>query len=152
MIRAVSAYRCMMTAQTAEVLAADASGNPMMTVGKYGKGQIFYINLAIERMAVAEMPGCFHGEDVNPVYLLYREAMERAGIRRAVTKLLPGVGITEHPLDAHRTVCVAVNYEPEEAVCPLEVSGTVKEVWNGAWENGTLRIGGNDGAVFVVEH
>ena len=103
-------------------------------------------------MAVAEMPGCFHGEALNPVYLLYREAMERAGIRRAVTKLLPGVGITEHPLDAHRTVCVAVNYEPEEAVCPLEVSGVVKEVWNGAWENGTLRIGGNDGTVFVVEH
>ena len=62
------------------------------------------------------------------------------------------VGITEHPLDAHRTVCVAVNYEPEEAVCQLEISGVVKEVWNGAWENGTLRIGGNDGTVFVVEH
>lgn len=152
MIRAVSAYRCMMTAQTAEVLAADSTGNPMMTVGKYGKGQIFYINLAVERMAVAELPGCFHGEELNPVYLLYREAMERAGIRRVVTKLLPGVGITEHPLDAHRTVCVAVNYEPEEAVCPLEISGVVKEVWNGAWENGTLRIGGNDGTVFVVEH
>jgi len=91
------------------------------------------------------------GEGLELFYLLYREAADRIGIKRTATKLLPGVGITEHALEDGRTVCVAVNYEPEEAVCPVAVNGKVVQTWNGEWSSGTLRIAGNDAAVFLVE-
>ena len=32
----------------------------------------------------------------------------------------------------------------------VDVAGRVSRVWNGALENGKLRVGGNDGAVFEV--
>lgn len=150
-MRGVSAFRSLVVAERAEVLAADTDGNPVMTVADYGRGRIFFVNLAVEKMSVAEMPGCFHGEALNPLYLLYREAADRIGIKRTATKLLPGVGITEHALEDGRTVCVAVNYEPEEAVCPVAVNGKVVQTWNGEWSSGTLRIAGNDAAVFLVE-
>ena len=92
----------------------------MMTAASFGKGQIFFVNLPLEQQSV-ENGGCFHGENLNPLYLLYREAAERAGIRRLVKTELPGVGITEHPLENGKTVCVAINYEPEEAICGAPV-------------------------------
>lgn len=150
-MRGVSAFRSLVIAERAEVLAADTDGNPVMTVSGYGKGRIFFVNLAIEKMSVAEMPGCFHGDALNPLYLLYREAAERAGVKRTAVTPLPGVGITEHVLDDGRTVCVAVNYEPEEAVCPVAVNGKIVQTWNGEWNSGSLRIAGNDAAVFLVE-
>ncbi len=149
-LEARGAYRSLVKAERAEVLAADADGNPMMTAASFGKGQIFFVNLPLEQQSV-ENGGCFHGENLNPLYLLYREAAERAGIRRLVKTELPGVGITEHPLENGKTVCVAINYEPEEAICPLSVSGRVAEVWNGDFRNGTLRIAGNDAAVLLIE-
>lgn len=147
----ISEFRSRVTAERAEVLAAEPDGNPIMTVANYGSGRVFFVNLAIERMAVAKQPGCFHGDALNPFYLLYKEAAEHVGLKRLVTKLLPGVGITEHPLDGRRTVCIAVNYEPEETVCPLAVDGRITQIWNGRWEDGALRIAGNDAAVFLVE-
>ena len=149
-LEARGAYRSLVKAERAEVLAADADGNPMMTAASFGKGQIFFVNLPLEQQSV-ENGGCFHGENLNPLYLLYREAAERAGIRRLVKTELPGVGITEHPLENGKTVCVAINYEPEEAICPLCVTGRVAEVWNGDFRNGTLRIAGNDAAVLLIE-
>ncbi len=149
-MHAVQAFRSLVKAERAEVLAADSGGNPIMTAAALGRGQVFFVNLPLEQTAV-QKSGCFHGEDLNPLYLLYREAAERAGVRRLVKTELPGVGITEHPREDGKTICVAINYEPEEAFCPLEVSGRIREVWNGELRDGTLRIAGNDAAVFLVE-
>ena len=49
-------------------------------------------------------------------------------------------------------MCVAVNYEPAPASCPVTFAGNVKQCWGaGAVKDGRLEIAANDAVVFIVE-
>ena len=133
------------------VLGASASGRTMVTSHAYGRGRVLYCNFPIESDSVYRTD-CFTGEHPNPRYLVYRTAAKAAGIVRTVEKELPGVGITEHRLPDGRVACVAVNYEPSPASCPVSFSGRVTQSWGaGSVRDGKLEIGANDALVFIVE-
>lgn len=149
-MRATGTHCRLLTVKHADVLAETSGGNPVMTVAQYGKGRIFFINLDVENQAVTRIRGCFHGEKLNLLYLLYREFARLAGLRRTVTLQTPYIGLTEHPVNENTTLCIAVNYEPEEITCGMETQWTVGRVWRGSCGNGQLTVGGNDAAVFEV--
>ena len=132
------------------VLGATANGNAMATVSDYGRGRVVFVNAPIERDAFLRA-GAFEGDNPNPLYLVYREAARIAGVRRVVEKLdAPCVGFTEHPVGDGRTVVVAVNHEPREVDCPVQIHGTLGRVWCGAVSADRIVLPANDAAVFEV--
>ena len=133
------------------VLAKDAAGNAYLTVCGYGKGQVVYVNSAIERDSFLQ-GGAYFGKGLNPLYLVYREAARLAGVRRVVEKPAdcPNVGLTEHPDGTGGTVVVAINYDPEPVTCSIRVTGRVEKVYRGRVADGQVVLGANDVAIFSV--
>ena len=143
-------YRSLLIPENADVLAEDSNGNPMMTSAAYGKGHLILINLPLELVAVTESSGCFYGNNLNPYYLLYRKGAEIAGVRHNVFCPEPGIGVTEHPLDAEHTLALLINYDPEPTECRLSLTGSLERVWRGTFVNDRLQIGANDCAILLL--
>ena len=148
-INAFSTTKTVITPQRSEVLGRAADGRAMVTSFACGKGHVIYCNFPIESDSVCRSD-CFYGKSVNPRYLVYRTAMETAGVVRKVVKDLPGVGLTEHRLKDGRTAVVAVNYDDFAVECPVKIAGTVERVWGGEVKDGVLRLGANAAAVFTI--
>lgn len=143
---------CRLLAAGAEVLSATASGEPVFTKFRNGKGTVLLCNAPIDRQAVGKATA-FTGERVDPYYLVFREAAKAAGIRHVVEKGdCPWVGITEHPAEDGSTIVMAINFEPREIVCPISVDGGIGCVWRGEiGRKGELRLAPNDVALFEVK-
>lgn len=133
------------------VLAKDAAGNAYLTVCGYGKGKVVYVNGAIERDSFLQ-GGAYYGANLNPLYLVYREAARQAGVRRLVEKPAdcPNVGLTEHPDGTGGAIVVAINYDPEPVTCPVRVAGRVGQVYKGTVKDGRVVLAANDVAIFEV--
>ena len=142
---------CRILAKGAEILAEDAeTGDAMMTSHVCGRGRILVVNAPVDVSAI-DRTDCFAGDSLNPAYLVYREAMRIAGVRRVVEKGdAPTVGLTEHAFGDGRTLVVAVNYGPQPVRCPITVAGHVASVYRGRVENDAIDFDGNDVAVFEV--
>ncbi len=150
-LRVQSASTVRILPKRSRVLAKDAAGNAYLTVCDYGKGKVVYVNSAIERDSFLQ-GGAYFGANLNPLYLVYREAARLAGVRRVVEKsaACPNVGLTEHPDGADGTVVVAINYDPEPVTCPIRVDGRVGRVFKGTVEDGKIVLSANDVAIFRV--
>lgn len=135
--------RSQLTAIRAEILAEETDGNPLMTVCQYGRGNVYFINAGIERLA-AETPG------ENDFWRLYQLFADHCGIRRRVTADTPGVGLTEHELTDHRVLVVVVNYTRETRHCSISPSMSFLQSWNGYVENSVLSIAAHETAVLLL--
>ena len=131
-------YRRILTAESADVLAKDSTGNPALTVNSYGKGKVVFFNAAIERNApLAGWP-------------VYAVAAKMAGVARKVTRTNPLLGLTEHPVGDGETIVVAINYSSERMEDRLAVSGVVDKVWRGDVTQDAIRLEANEAAVFRI--
>ena len=125
----------------AEVVLSDVAGAPLMTSFAIGKGKVLFFNAALE--ANAGLCG----------WPVYRKAARLAGVKRRVEATDDGVrlGLTEHPDGSGRTYVVAINYAREPVRCPVRVAGAVGRVWNGAYSDGVLSVGANDGCIVELK-
>ena len=154
-----------------EVVARDAGGNVAVARRRLGKGKILVVNFALEKFVAESAPNAVDGDFTNELWRIYAWAAREAGVRRLVAKTDPRLVLTEHlsgvattprrrnggasddegvVATSPATLVCALNTRPEETEFSIDVAGRVGRVWNGAFENGRLRIGGNDGAVFEV--
>ena len=143
---------CRILSHESEVIGTDAEGSPMMTVMKHGKGNVVFVNFAAESDAFLK-GGAYWGKNLNPMYLIYREAARIAGVERVLKKPadVPNVGITEHRLADDRTLAVVVNYDPAPVGMELSAKGHVVSVWGaGAVDGNRLSLGDNDCCVLEV--
>ena len=131
------------------VLARTSAGEPVVTVGSFGRGKVVFVNFAIEIGAVCSSD-CFAGTRPNMLHLVYRAAAKEAGVVRRVESDMPSVGFSEHKAADGRIVIVAINYEPVPVKAPVVVRGSIGEVWRGKAADGLLEIPANDAAVFEV--
>lgn len=132
------------------VLAATSDGEPALTCFASGKGRVLVCNSPIDREAIARTDA-FTGKALMPYYLVFMEAKRLAGVKRVVEKAdCPSVVITEHPASDGRTIVVAVNCEPEPVAFEIETEATVEAVYRGEVTGRSVRIEGNDAAVFAV--
>jgi hypothetical protein len=138
------------------VLGCEADGNPALTRAECGRGQMIFLSVPIEQY-VSSTPGSLHGASAQPFWKIYGELARPFMRGRAVSKDLPQVGLTEHPLDEGRRVVVAINYSPD----PVDVSLTLAEgwAWADAWYGAGPKqagstwhshIAANDAAVLLV--
>ncbi len=94
----------------AEVLARADDGNVLFARHAYGKGTIYYMNLALER-SVWYRDTAFKNSDDYPYYKVYQEIGKDILSRRLVKKSDPQVGVTEHKVNDHEWIVVAINYD-----------------------------------------
>ena len=150
-ITANDGMTCRMIAAGAEVLGKTASGEPMFTKFKNGKGIVLTCNAPIDRQAIARTD-TFTGENIHPYYLVMREAAKIAGLKSVVEKGdCPWVGFTEHPAADGSTIVMAINFEPRAMECPVKINGTVGRVWRGEVKDGKVVLGPNEAALFEVK-
>ncbi len=76
---------------TATVLATDQSGDPIVTVNAYGKGQVYYINFPLEETLLSKNRA-FDGD----AYKLYEYVFHKTLPTANVTKNNKMVGVTEN--------------------------------------------------------
>ena len=88
---------------TADVIAADADGFPVILEQKYGEGKLIFVNAALENNVFA--PG-------NELYRVYRKLAAVAGVE--VPEKSPEIGITTHKTADGRTLKFYINYADHE--------------------------------------
>jgi len=148
-------YKLITRSVGAEVLAADAEGVPMFCRFHYGRGRVYFLNVALE-MVLAKNPGCFEA-DAPDYARFYRTFAEDLIGRRAIRKSprLQALALTEHPIDSERLVCVGVNHSTEKIETDLQIDPAVSNVRPLAGEvvigEGRLTISVPAGKGFVVE-
>lgn len=102
-------------ATSAEVLATDENGKPVMTKNTYGKGVVYFLAYPIEELAGKE-PGVISGSAAAKAYYkFYNELKEFRSSEKTVIKDNPYVTYTEHVADDNTIVVVAVNCVPRES-------------------------------------
>jgi hypothetical protein len=113
-------FRSGLKSMGAKILGAEPDGNPAFACFDIGKGRVYFLSFPLE-LALAGRPGAFHHADASPFWHIYARIFSH-GAGRVVSRDLPAVGMTEHPLDSHRRIAVLVNYAPEEAKTRLTLA------------------------------
>ena len=119
-----------------------------MSVKRLGKGRLIAVNFALEKCIVEQESEVVDNSFSNELWRIYAYAAREAGVSRLVTRDDPRVVLTEHP--GTPALVTALNTRDEPVACPISVRGRVGRVWNGAFADGILSIGPNDGCVFEV--
>lgn len=130
----------------AEVIAESETGNLMMSVYPYGKGEVYFVNSAIERQEAESGSDNFD----NPLYLFYEEFAIRSGIKRNISINSKSVGITEHILEDGQILALLINYAPYEITAEVNYNGDISEVKGGILQNKELTISANNAATIII--
>jgi len=94
-------------ALTAEVLATDSNGNPVITRNKYGEGIVCYVNVPLESSKISGFDNYSDGS-----YLIYDELLKDAKKDNVIFTDNPNLCVTHH-FDKDVCYCVIVNHSQE---------------------------------------
>ena len=113
---------------SAEVLAYDSIGLPAVTVNRYGKGKVYYVNFPLESMLLEEN-AAFDKE----YYKLYKQIFAEKIDNHSIRCENPAVPITYHKGKSGEEYVVAINYssERQEVNLVLSQEATISEVLYG---------------------
>ena len=101
-------YRLILQPTTADVLAREPDGNPVLIHSRHGQGDIFLLTLPLEQH-LSTRPRAFDAPDASPWERLYRLIAHQALAQRAAIRDCRLVTLTEHPIDDRTCWLVAVN-------------------------------------------
>lgn len=104
----------------AEVIAYDKDNNPSITVNRYGKGRVFFVNFPLEDNLI-DKHNAFDGN----IHLIYKKLFGEYAKRHPITVLNENMAVTYHKADKG-VIAVLINHSDKP--CNL------KYIWNGNWE------------------
>lgn len=96
-------------AESAEVLASEADGRPVLVRTAHGKGAVYSLLVPVEAN-LAVQAGAFSPRQSQPFWKIYERVAEESLGRRIVRKRSPWIGLTEHDLPDGSVLVVAINY------------------------------------------
>ena len=130
---------------TAEVLLANEQGNPVLLKNKYGKGYIYFINFAPEKLAFDTTDGF----NKYPFYHLYQAVARDAIAEKPIVVDNPNFGITVNPETERDAIVTVLNYSAKEITPSIRITDgyKVKEILYGDLN----RIPSCDGLILRVE-
>ena len=108
----------------AEVLATDETGNVVLSRNKLGKGQVYFLNIAVEQYA-HDMAEGFNPECSQEFYKIYREFAKEQIDKYVVTSENPYIGITQSKNADGSYILTAVNYSDKD----IEPNLVAKNGW-----------------------
>lgn len=107
---------------TAEVVLKNEQGNPVMLKNQYGKGTIYFINFAPERLTFDTADGY----NILPYYKLYKMVAKEIIDAHIVTSDTADIGITHNPINEHETFVTVLNYSDKD----LKNDMQIKQGWH----------------------
>lgn len=115
-------FQLRLESRGADILAADADGNPMFTRFALDRGRVFFFNFGLEA-ALSLQPGCF--DDSAPDYHRVYQTIARQIIRQRLMPKPPhkSLILTEHEIAPRRTLWLAYNISPR----PLDLQTEAPE-------------------------
>ncbi len=145
-LRGRPGFRLLLEACGAEVLAAEADGNPVFTRHAMGKGAAYFLAFPLEQN-LAQRPGAFD-EGAEDSWRIYAEVGRAVLAERIVRRSDPLIGVSEHPTEGG-ALAVLVNHatRPRKLELTLAPGWTVREALHHAeaWRTGIIPA--NDGMV-----
>ena len=137
-------------ALTAEVLAADAEGNPCFFRNRYGKGTVYTLGFPMERLSY-DAPGHYDGE----AWKIYETVLRKELLVKTDSRY---VLESEHAFSENRVAVLLVNsglesYTGKPAVASgwKIVSAKTDDPAAVQFENGTLKMEMNSGILLILE-
>lgn len=129
---------------SAEVIAENESGNPVVIRNKYGKGEIFFVNFSPETIAF-DTPDGFNTCDY---YKIYSTVAKEVILKKSVIADDPNLAVTINPEDNGNCFVTVLNYCDKEVAANIKVKDgyIVKEVLYGNMK----KIPACDGVIFRV--
>lgn len=149
-LSADDSFTALQTPVSCNVVSRDATGNPVVTVNRYGNGKVIVVNFDLEKAAVARLANVFEGDFSNELWRIYAYAAKEAGVKRILSRDDSRIVVTEHPKSGGTTIICALNTREENVNVHVAIKGEVVNVWNGSCSDGTLSIRGNDGCILEV--
>lgn len=142
-------FRLDLQATRAEVIAAEADGNPAFTCFSLGAGKVFFLTTPLET-TLANSPGCYQSGPYTEAWRIYAHIFAAADSQRVWRKTTPFIAVTEHPVDENERIVILINHGAEpvtEPVC-LASGWRLLEVHHGEGSaDDGIRIATGDGAV-----
>jgi hypothetical protein len=139
----------------ADLLAQEEDGNPVFTHFSYGKGEVYFLSVPVERV-LTETPAGFTNAGAQPWWKVYRLVAQKILARRAVHKDAPLLGISEHALSPSKRIVVGINYDSQPLSAQLELASGWKTglVFHGSLQPGqdrvTFSIKANEAIIFEI--
>jgi hypothetical protein len=120
-------------AESAEVLARETDGSPILVKKAHGKGAVYSLLAPIESN-LAKQAGAFLPEQSQPFWKIYARVAEAQLARRILKKRSPWIGLTEHELPDGSVIVVAINYAGGEVEDVMTLRGdyVLGATWLGA--------------------
>lgn len=117
---------------TTNVLVSDEAENPLFFVNNLKLGRIWSFMAPLEA-TLAAISGAFGCAESLPFWRIYHRFSEGVRQRRAISKNLAEIGITEHRLPNGHLVAVFNNYAPshQQDIITIRPSWQFKECWLG---------------------
>ena len=133
----------------AQVLAEDENGDGVFFCRPYGKGQIYFLSMPMEKH-LSQQVGAFFKEGRPAYESVYRELAQAAGIDRIAQSDHPFVRLTEHRIDDDSWYVFAINYSNRSAEAKITAAEgyELQSVFGSGLQNGTVMLRENDGALF----
>ena len=150
-LHGTDAFTTLIELSRGETLAADATGNPVITSAAFGKGRVIAVNFALENVTMTQLRNTVEGDFSNELWRIYAAAARTAGVVRRVRRADTGLVVTEHPRPDGSLLVCALNTHADARDFGLEIDGQVGRVWNGTYADGKLHIQENDGCIFEVK-
>ena len=103
---------------SAEVLAQNEEGNPVLLKNKYGEGTVYFINFAPERIAFDTTDGF----NKYPYYRLYQAVACDKIEKKPIVVRNKNLGVTLNPETADQWLVTVLNYSSEAIVPNLKIA------------------------------
>lgn len=141
----------------ADVLATDQNDQPVMTVNNYGKGKVYTLAYPIESYAATE-PMVLSGKYKKDYHKFYEVLKKHKNVSKIAENDNDSICMTEHIAD-DKHLLVLINCTPRKEIANIKLDGykvvklmnTDKASLTHSDNGFKLELGGNNGAVVVVE-
>ena len=129
---------------TAEVIATDENDSPVFFKHSYGKGNVYFMTLPVERH-LKEKKGAFYNDSELDYSIIYREIAKTAQIKR--------ICFTEHKIDENSLYAVAINYnnKAEEANFTIEKGYSISVIYGNFVKGFKVTIPANDAVILKLK-
>ncbi len=106
----------------AEVLAENEDGDVVFSRNKYGKGNVYFLNMPIEHLAY-ERPEGFDPEITEPYYMVYKTFGKKLAESYVVNTDNPYIGVTQSKNEDGTYIVTAINYSDK----PQKLDAIIKD-------------------------
>lgn len=138
--------------KTAEVVAYDSDGEPVLFKNKYGKGWVFFTPFPFEKI-LSNRSGYFYEENVPPYENIYKLLLSTINSKRIAKTNHKFIQLTEHIVNDSKRYLFAINFSEKEQTTIIDIlkEYQISTLWGEGYNNRTLTLSAGSGVLLVAK-